>query len=624
MEPPFSPYRFSSGGLNKRNWGRRTKMLQFAPYKIPKFLKPLLEEQAKIGRYKLHWKGADSDYLDRGFGLSAFNDIPCGYDTPKEYMERKKRYEEIEEEIEKAQEEHGEWYKDQFKDSGTELFKRVLKEMQQETYATEEEQILAKSNRKKDAEKQYNLARYYENKEGKDWRENRIYRDKSFFFDMKAAKNGNAESQFKLAEYFLTSSDIKRDEKTGMLWLQKAAEQGLSEAEQFLGRIIGRTRDKDNYKRAVYWMEQAANQGNASAQHELADFFKEGIVVRKNIKRALYWERKAADQGNAHASSELAKYYYNKKNKDTEQALYWYKKAAEQGTGFAAEEYSGFGSDFISFVAGSFFVELAEFYEKENYAEEIVVQHYKKAIELEYSEAKYKLAQYYDKIGNKEEALRWFEAAAESGDEGAVYALAQYYEHETDEDEKAIYWYEKAMKMRQNLAGYKLAQYYELLAFTCCEKAANAGNVEAKFKLAQYAEINAGYLFRKSEVLEYYIDAGIKGHVEAQYKVAECFEKGYDNDNGKENKERAFAWYLTAAENGHRNAQLRIAKCYETGYGTDKNKEKADSWYKIAAKNKKEKKVIYYQRATEKKKDDSVIQLEILGLTKKNWELMDL
>ncbi len=599
-------------------------MTQYAPYKIPKFLKPLLEEQAKIGKYKLHWVGVRSNYLDCGFGLPPSHDMPSGYDTPKEYMERKKRYEEIEEEIEKTQKEHGEWYKDQFKVSGTELFKKVLKEMQRETFASEEERILAKSNRKKDAEKQFNLARYYENRRGDDWQDNRIYRDKTFFFDMKAAKNGNAESQYKVARCFLTSSSIKRDEKYGMWWLQKAAEQGHSAAQQFLGRVLGRTRDKDNYKMAVYWMEQAANQGNAFAQHELAVFYKEGIVVRKNVKKALYWERKAAEQGYAHASSELAKYYYNKKNKDTEQALYWYKKAAEQGSGLVAEELTGFGTPFIAYLAGSFVEELAEFYEKENYAEEIVVQHYKKAIEAGKGEAKYKLAQYYDKTGNKEEALRWFEDAAETGNEEAMYAIAQYYEHELNDDDKAIYWYEKAMKSNQKLAGYKLAQYYEKLAFTCCEKAANAGNVEAMFKCAQYAQINAGYLFTKSEVLKYYINAGIKGNVEAQYKVAECFEKGYDNDKGKENKERAFAWYFTAAENGHRNAQLRIANCYETGYGTDKNKEKADYWHKIAAKNKKEKPVIWYTKASEKKEDDNVIQLELLEMSKKLFELLDL
>jgi hypothetical protein len=84
------------------------KMTKYAPYKIPDYLKPLLEEQARIGRYELEWEGIDSNYLDRGFGCSPFHGIPRDYDTPNEYMERKKRYEEIEEEIDRLQEEHGE------------------------------------------------------------------------------------------------------------------------------------------------------------------------------------------------------------------------------------------------------------------------------------------------------------------------------------------------------------------------------------------------------------------------------------------------------------------------------------------------------------------------------------
>jgi len=83
-------------------------MTKYAPYKIPDYLKPLLEEQARIGRYELEWEGIDSNYLDRGFGCSPFHGIPRDYDTPNEYMERKKRYEEIEEEIDRLQEEHGE------------------------------------------------------------------------------------------------------------------------------------------------------------------------------------------------------------------------------------------------------------------------------------------------------------------------------------------------------------------------------------------------------------------------------------------------------------------------------------------------------------------------------------
>ena len=599
-------------------------MTTYAPYKIPDYLKPLLEEQARIGRYELEWEGIDSNYLDRGFGCSPFHGIPRDYDTPNEYMERKKRYEEIEEEIDRLQEEHGEWYRDQFKDSWKDLFKSVIKDLQSNTCVTEEEQILAKSNRKKDADKQFKLARYYESKEGKDRWDKRSNIEKSVFFDIKAAKNGNAEAQYELARILLHIGFVdivQKDNITGMFWLQKAAEQNNVKAQQLLARILSRSRNKDDYEIAVYWMEQAANQGKAGAQNELANFYMEGIVVEKDIEKAVYWHQKAAEQGYAYSSRELARHYCSKNDK--EKALYWYKKAVEQGGGLIADEFKeDFGEDayFLGYITGNLTLELAEFYEKENAADEIVIQYYKKAIEAGNDSAKFKLAKYYQNKGDKEEAYKWFKTAAKSGNKDAMFIMAQYCEREIDEDEKknekTIYWYKKAMENGHKQASFELARFYEKLAFDCYQDAYEHGNAEASMKMAQYCEMGIGWLNRYDVVFEHYLDAGFLGNVEGQFKAAEYFENGnyyYDykyasllegkNRNPKPNKERAFAWYLTAAENGHTEAQFRVAKCYKTGYGTDKNEEKAAYWYEKANDSMKKEKLIFSLDLTDKTED---------------------
>ncbi len=596
-------------------------MTQYVPYKIPEYLKPLLEEQARIGRYELEWKGADSNYLDRGFGCFPFHGIPRGYDTPNEYMERKKRYEEIEEEIGRLQEEHGEWYRDQFKESWKELFRCVMKDLQSNTGSTEEEQILAKSNRKKDADKQFKLKKYYESKERKDRWDTKSDIEKSVFFEIKAAKNGSAEAQYELARTLLQLGFVnilKKDKKTGMFWLQKAAEQNHIKAQHLLAKILSRSRNKDDYEKAVYWMEQAANQGKTSAQNELANFYMEGIVVEKDIEKAVYWHQKAAEKGYAYSSRELARYYCNKNDK--EKALYWYKKAIEQGNGLMADEFKedfGEGACFLAYITEDLTLELAEFYEKENAADELVIQYYKKAIEQGSEPAKYKLAKYYKKIGDNKKSYKWLNIAAEAGNKDAMFDMAQHYENKIEEDknkdEKTIYWYKKAMENGHKQAGFELARFYEKLAFDCYQDAYEKGNAEASMKMAQYCEMGMGWINRHDAVFAHYLDAGFLGNVEGQFKAAEYFESGnyyFDdkyssllegkNRNPKPNKERAFAWYLTAAENGHTEAQFRVAKCYETGYGTDKNEERSAYWHEKANDSMKKEQLIFGLDLTEK------------------------
>ena len=556
------------------------------PYRIPEFLKPLLEKRAKVGGYTLNW--IDSNHI---------KDIPRiyfyprhDYDTPKEYLERKKQIEGIDEEIDRAQFEHGEYYREQFEDSWEDIIRRVGENMQSDTYMTDKERFLANSNDENDAESQLNLARYYKNKEGRDWRDRRDNLEKYLFFEMKAAKNGNANAQFEVGREFLWSGIIQSNKRKAAFWLQKAAEQDHAEAQQILGRILGRSSSKDYYKMAVYWMEKAAKQGNAGAQTELAGFYMEGTIVKKDIDKAIYWYEKAAEGGYANSSQKLAQYYCRKNDK--EKALYWYKKAVDQGDGLAAKEFAKFSGDHelsIAVVKGPLLIELAELYEKEKDTDETIIQCYKEAIEIGWDPAIYSLARYYEKTGNINESLKLYEEAADLGNADAMYAIAQYYKNKGHEEEKMIYWYRKAMEKGHKQAGYELGQYYEKQALNCYDKAHVDKSAEAAIKMAKYNEVGMGYINTHENILSLYLDAGFWGNAEGQYKAAQCFERGYDNDDGKPNRERAFAWYMSAAENGHIEAQFRVAKCYETGYGTEVNKDKAVYWNERAIVNRKKK-----------------------------------
>jgi TPR repeat protein len=50
-------------------------------------------------------------------------------------------------------------------------------------------------------------------------------------------------------------------------------------------------------KQAVYWYQKAADQGLAEAQYNLGVMYVNGKGVLKDYKQAVYWCQKSADQG---------------------------------------------------------------------------------------------------------------------------------------------------------------------------------------------------------------------------------------------------------------------------------------------------------------------------------------
>ncbi|MEH8261428.1 tetratricopeptide repeat protein, partial [Aeromonas veronii] len=92
--------------------------------------------------------------------------------------------------------------------------------------------------------------------------------------------------------------------------VQKAAEQGLAEAQLVLGVMYfgGRGVAQDD-KQAAAWTRKAAEQGYVDAQLLLGIMYEEGKGVAQDDKQAVAWFRKAAEQGDAHAQYNLGWMY---------------------------------------------------------------------------------------------------------------------------------------------------------------------------------------------------------------------------------------------------------------------------------------------------------------------------
>lgn len=116
--------------------------------------------------------------------------------------------------------------------------------------------------------------------------------------------------------------------------LQPLAEQGDATAQHniavFYQDGLG---VKIDLPQALNWYERAGKQGIAEAQFMAGLMHSEGLGTTQNYLQATYWYQQAAEQGHAEAQNNLAARYATgtgvKQNLET--AKMWYQRAAEQG-----------------------------------------------------------------------------------------------------------------------------------------------------------------------------------------------------------------------------------------------------------------------------------------------------
>lgn len=95
---------------------------------------------------------------------------------------------------------------------------------------------------------------------------------------------------------------------------------------------------KADAKQALYWYEKAAAQGEPEAQFMAGLMYSDGTGTAQDYKKAAYWYAKAAQKGHAEAQNNLAARYATGTGvpRDMAKAKYWYGKAAAQGNKQAA------------------------------------------------------------------------------------------------------------------------------------------------------------------------------------------------------------------------------------------------------------------------------------------------
>ena len=130
--------------------------------------------------------------------------------------------------------------------------------------------------------------------------------DGLFDFQMKLAKKGNAEAEYKVGEMYETGFGVKKDLNEAKNWITKSASQG-HETAKF--KLLYWDLEKNGVTKAnkadVEVMKTKANEGNPQAQFYVGKMHAHGIGVKKNPDKAITWLNKAAFVGVLAAEREL-------------------------------------------------------------------------------------------------------------------------------------------------------------------------------------------------------------------------------------------------------------------------------------------------------------------------------
>jgi TPR repeat protein len=141
--------------------------------------------------------------------------------------------------------------------------------------------------------------------------------DGLFDFQMKLAKKGNAEAEYKVGEMYETGFGVKKDMNEAMNWTTKSARQGHETAKfKLLYWDVEKNGLTAANKAEVEVLKEKAIGGNPQAQFYLGKMHAHGVGVKKNSDKAINWLNQAALVGVLAAERELLTVRESKQRQD--------------------------------------------------------------------------------------------------------------------------------------------------------------------------------------------------------------------------------------------------------------------------------------------------------------------
>ena len=375
--------------------------------------------------------------------------------------------------------------------------------------------------------------------------------------------------------------------------------------------------DEKAKKEAIRLFEEAAAAGSDEALNALGECFLYGDGVKANPEKAREYFDKSAKLGLVDAILNLGRCWYNGRGgeKDRSKGVELYKIASDKGNDAATTRLGRC------------------YYYGEGVPEdkEEAARCFEKAADQGNSLAAYLLGNYLFETGDKENAIKRYEASSAKGRVDATMKLAFCYRYgegvERDEkkaremyaeaakanhavgmfmyalcwrvgfggessDSEARKWFERAAK-----AEHKQAVAY-LFALNAREDAtiddeaqneeakaqvqalfekARTGDAEAWYKIGEAYLFGVGVKLNWREALKAYKRAANLRCVAAMTRLAVCYLRFAGEP------EKAVSWFRRAADMGRADAMYALSVCFYAGHGVAQNPQTAFEWLRKAA-----------------------------------------
>jgi tetratricopeptide (TPR) repeat protein len=149
-----------------------------------------------------------------------------------------------------------------------------------------------------------------------------------------AAEEGDAESQFVLAQRYHEGEGVAADPEAAFRWYSESADQGFPPAIMFVGYCYANAVGVDeDYTKAAEHFREAADAGFPFAMGLLAQCYATGQGVAEDMDEAMKLYRQAAELGEPICQAQLGEAYEFGigVEQDLAQALHWYTAAYDQG-----------------------------------------------------------------------------------------------------------------------------------------------------------------------------------------------------------------------------------------------------------------------------------------------------
>lgn len=437
--------------------------------------------------------------------------------------------------------------------------------------------------------------------------------EKAISWMEKAAQNGCRVAVFELAQrsgYGIDSNEI---------WAKKAVEYGeYSPLISVALRYLDNNATPEDIEKGLSTLTELADKGIGSAQITLAECLIKGKSIPKDAEKALHYLSLAAKMGYAKLITGLGIALYKSEEIEIDPDL------AVKSLELAASA----GDDEALIELGNFYFDGAgEMLPDQEKAFTYFIQAAEKDVPSGWELVGYCLYEGKGAPQNRQEALGWYEKAAEQGLYNSYYMMGMIYGYDEIlfNYEKAVRCFEKSAKLGQTDALIRLGTMHlhgvggippdQQKAFYYFIQAAQADNGLGWEWVAYSHYWGYGTQQNIKKALQFYHKAAQKGSCHSQYmlgyiygydiappdfkKAARWFRKAarqghsdaqlklgfyYHHGRGvKQNYKTAFKLFTQAATQGHATAMYNIGDAYENGYGVEKDEKQAFTWYRKSA-----------------------------------------